>query len=101
MANWTFNGCGKSGLIGYRAKMAGTKFKICFGGTFNPMYFGHLISARAVGEALGADIVLIPCNQPPHKSDSAELASAQDRLEMCRIAVAGLERFEVDDCEIR
>jgi nicotinate-nucleotide adenylyltransferase len=75
--------------------------KIAFGGTFNPVHFGHLISARAVGEALGADIVLVPCNRQPHKGDSAEMASAADRLEMCRLAVQGVPGFEVDDCEIK
>jgi nicotinate-nucleotide adenylyltransferase len=41
----------------------------------------------------------MPTAQPPHKSPVG-IASAADRLEMCRLAVAGNQRFEVDDREI-
>lgn len=71
-----------------------------FGGSFNPVHFGHLIASRAVAEALGLDrVVLIPSANPPHKNGE-NLASAADRLEMVRLAVAGDRLFEVSDIEL-
>lgn len=71
-----------------------------FGGSYNPIHAGHLICARAVAEAAGFErVVLIPSAQPPHKPAGA-LAPAQDRLEMCRLAVAGSPLFEVSDVEL-
>jgi nicotinate-nucleotide adenylyltransferase len=74
---------------------------LLFGGSFNPIHFGHLISARSVAEQLGLDkIVLIPSAAPPHKSGQ-DLAPADDRLAMARLAVEGDPLFEVDDLELR
>lgn len=74
---------------------------LCYGGTFNPIHHGHLICARAAAEAAGFDRVVLLPNQPPHKPDSDELAGAEDRLAMCRLAVAGDAMFEVSDIELR
>jgi nicotinate-nucleotide adenylyltransferase len=76
--------------------------RLCFGGSFNPIHHGHLISGRAAAEALGASqVVLIPSAQPPHKPDCPELAEPYHRLAMCRLA-AGMEPglFEVEDVEL-
>jgi nicotinate-nucleotide adenylyltransferase len=76
--------------------------KICFGGTFNPIHHGHLLCARAAAEAVGADsVVLFPAGSPPHKPGHVELAKAEDRLEMCRLAIAGASGLEIDDRELR
>jgi nicotinate-nucleotide adenylyltransferase len=76
--------------------------KLCIGGSFNPIHHGHLLCARAAAEALGAKpVVIFPAGSPPHKPGGADLASAEDRLAMCRLAVAGIEGFEVDDRELR
>jgi nicotinate-nucleotide adenylyltransferase len=75
---------------------------LCFGGSFNPIHNGHLRCAEAVAQATGYDrVLLIPSAQPPHKRDTADLASASDRLAMCRIATQGSELFEVSDIETR
>ncbi len=72
-----------------------------FGGTFNPIHFGHLIAARSVAEQLALDrVVFIPSANPPHKS-VAGLIDASERLEMVRLAIADEPAFEVSDCEIR
>jgi nicotinate-nucleotide adenylyltransferase len=72
-----------------------------FGGSFNPIHLGHLICSRAVAEAGGFDrVILIPNRQSPHKSQDTSQPSAQDRLEMCRLAVAGDDFFQVDDLEL-
>jgi len=74
--------------------------RLAFGGTFNPIHDGHLICARALAEAEGFErVVLIPSAQPPHKH--ADLAAAQHRLAMCRLAAAMQpELFEIDDVEL-
>jgi nicotinate-nucleotide adenylyltransferase len=62
--------------------------------------------ARAAAEAKGFDqVVLIPSAQPPHKPGSADLAAAEDRLAMCRLAVesspGSSDLFQVNDLELR
>ena len=75
---------------------------LCFGGSFNPVHHGHLISARAAAEGAGYDhVVLIPSSQPPHKRADANLALPEHRLAMTRLAVEGDPLFSVDDLEIR
>ncbi|HUB24495.1 MAG TPA: nicotinate (nicotinamide) nucleotide adenylyltransferase [Tepidisphaeraceae bacterium] len=75
--------------------------KLCFGGAFNPIHHGHLLCARAAAEALGLDgVLLIPSHWSPLKAYDTDMASASDRLEMCRLATAGMPGFEIDDCEL-
>ena len=74
---------------------------ILFGGSFNPVHFGHLINARSAAELLDADrVVLIPSLNPPHKRD-VEMPPAEVRLEMLRLAVKDDPLFEASDAEIR
>ncbi len=70
------------------------------GGTFNPPHLAHLIAGeRAVDEFALDRLLFIPANIPPHKVGH-EMASAEDRLAMTRIAIQGNPRFEVSDMEI-
>ena len=69
-----------------------------FGGTFNPIHYGHLRGAEEAREILNLDKVLfIPSGTPPLKS--RELAPPGLRLEMTRRAVADNPFFEVLDIE--
>ena len=71
-----------------------------FGGSFNPIHFGHLLLADEVAEALDLDrLVFVPAAHPPHKL-GADLAPARDRYEMTALAIAGHPRFEVSDIEL-
>ena len=73
---------------------------LLFGGSFDPIHYGHLIVSRFVAEHLAIPrVVLVPGARPPHKAD-AGLAPAADRLAMCRLAVAGDSQFEVSDWEL-
>jgi nicotinate-nucleotide adenylyltransferase len=70
-----------------------------FGGTFDPIHFGHLRLAEEMAEVIGLERVLfIPAGQPPHRG--APRIAASHRLEMARRAVAGNPRFAVDAREV-
>jgi nicotinate-nucleotide adenylyltransferase len=72
-----------------------------FGGTFNPIHYGHLRSAEEVAEALNLNQVwFLPAAFPPHKSP-AEVTSFEVRLAMTRLAVGRHPRFSVSDLEGR
>lgn len=69
------------------------------GGTFNPIHNGHIHIAKQYAELLGVEkVLLIPTYQPPHKQ-ALNLVSAEDRLQMCRLA-AGEGNFEACGIEI-
>jgi nicotinate-nucleotide adenylyltransferase len=71
------------------------------GGTFDPPHLGHLIVAQDAWSALGLDrILFVPAGLPPHKLD-ARLTSAELRLAMVRAAIAGDDRFDVNELELR
>jgi len=70
------------------------------GGTFDPMHNGHLATAEAAIECAELDeVVFVPTGTPPHRP--AAVASAAQRLEMCRLATAGDPRFAVSDVEVK
>lgn len=72
-----------------------------FGGTFNPIHTAHMYLAKRFFDALALDrLILIPTFIPPHKP-AGDLADAEHRLEMCRLAARGLDSFEVSDFEVR
>lgn len=72
-----------------------------FGGTLNPIHFGHLRSAEEVREAFPLDKVLfVPSAFPPHKRKE-DLESPQHRIEMARIALEGNPCFDFSDMEVR
>lgn len=71
-----------------------------FGGTFDPIHFGHLRTAFELWQALKlAQVRFLPTGNPPHRE--APLASSELRLQMVRAAVDGQPGFAVDDREIR
>lgn len=72
-----------------------------FGGSFNPIHFGHLRAAEEVREMLKLDLVyFVPASSPPHKAEG-ELAPAEHRLQMVRLATKGNRHFMVSDVEVR
>lgn len=71
-----------------------------FGGTFDPVHIGHLITARYVLEQRNLEkIIFIPCFISPHKLDDKSVTS-KHRLEMVKLAIAGTDGFEYSDYEI-
>jgi len=71
-----------------------------FGGTFDPVHDGHVHLAAVACEALALDQVrFIPCRISPHKSGQ-QPASADDRLEMLRLALADIPWAVLDTREL-
>ena len=71
-----------------------------FGGTFDPVHFGHLRPALEVQQALGLNQVrFIPAGQPPHRE--TPYASTPQRLSMLRTAIDDQPGFVVDERELR
>ncbi len=70
-----------------------------FGGSFNPPHVAHVLAAQYALLVAPIDRVLVvPVFQHPF---AKELASFEQRLTMCRLAFADLERVEVSDLERR
>ncbi|HYC21519.1 MAG TPA: nicotinate (nicotinamide) nucleotide adenylyltransferase [Candidatus Bathyarchaeia archaeon] len=58
-----------------------------YGGSFNPVHYGHLRAVEEVREAAALDQVwLVPASAPPHK-DPEEIAPAAARLRMLELAL--------------
>jgi nicotinate-nucleotide adenylyltransferase len=69
------------------------------GGTFNPPHIGHLVCAQEALTQLELErVILIPVYAPPHKEAERD-PGVEHRVELCRRAVAGDERFEVSRLE--
>ncbi len=71
-----------------------------FGGTFDPIHFGHLRVALDAVETLAIErLYFVPANQPVHRGAAA--ASAAQRLAMVEAAIADEARFVSDNRELR
>jgi len=71
-----------------------------FGGTFDPIHHGHLITAQDVLLKRKLDkVIFIPCFVSPHKIN-VEYSSPEHRLNMVKAAIDGIPYFEVSDFEI-
>jgi len=72
-----------------------------FGGTFDPVHYGHLLLAETCREQCRLDHVLfLPAAIPPHKQEW-RLTPADRRVEMLHLAIIGHEAFSVSELEIR
>ena len=70
-----------------------------FGGTFDPVHYGHLRLAEESLDALNLGAVRwIPAGQPARRASPR--VGAEERLNMVRLAIAGNPRFELDAAEV-
>lgn len=81
--------------------MTGTKLRTVglFGGTFDPVHYGHLRMALEFKQCLGlGEMRLLPCHLPPHREMPGR--SSEDRAAMVRLAVADCPQLQVDEREL-
>jgi nicotinate-nucleotide adenylyltransferase len=72
-----------------------------FGGSFDPVHYGHLLLAESCREACSLDLVLfVPTAVSPHKQDQLP-SEARHRIEMLKLAIGGHPAFDVSEIEIR
>ncbi|WP_123039763.1 nicotinate-nucleotide adenylyltransferase [Cohnella candidum] len=70
-----------------------------FGGTFDPIHFGHLLAAEAAREAAKLEEVwFIPTFVPPHKPQPG--ADSETRRRLLELALADSPAFRVEDLEL-
>lgn len=68
-----------------------------FGGSFNPIHYGHLMICEYIKEEMGLDkVIFIPTGNPPHKEIEV---SAKDRYEMVKTAISPNPDFDISDIE--
>ena len=70
------------------------------GGTFDPVHLGHVHAGLAIARVFDLEhVLLVPSATPPHKP-GRELAPAEHRLAMLRLAVVGAPRLRVSTIEL-
>lgn len=71
-----------------------------FGGSFDPIHQGHIDMALRLADSLGLDgVLLMPTFVPPHKIRET-MASAEHRLNMCRLVAREHPQLQVSDMEM-
>lgn len=72
-----------------------------FGGTFDPVHYGHLMVAESCREQLRLDEVRwIPAASPPHKP-GVRITDGHARADMLELALSGYADFKVDRRELK
>lgn len=83
------------------ASLNSTPATLCalFGGTFDPIHYGHLRPVEALAQEVSLQqVILLPNHVPPHRPQPE--ANAQQRLKMVELAIAANPLFHVDDREL-
>jgi len=71
-----------------------------FGGTFDPIHIGHLVSAEEARVELKLErVVFVPAGLPPHKLDHV-MSLVEHRLAMVELAIASNPHFAVSRVDI-
>ncbi len=70
------------------------------GGTFDPIHFGHLVTAEAARHRFSLDrVIFVPSGHPPHKQNRP-VTPGSERLMMTLLATVANAHFIVSDWEV-
>jgi nicotinate-nucleotide adenylyltransferase len=76
-----------------------TQAKVLWGGTFDPIHQGHVLSAMELSRCLGVKTVeLLPNRQPAHRQNP--VATAQQRAKMVSLAIEAHDELAMDTREV-
>ena len=76
-----------------------TQAKVLWGGTFDPIHQGHILSAIELSQCLGVkNVALLPNCQPAHRLNP--VATAQQRAKMLSLAIEGHDELAIDTREV-
>lgn len=71
-----------------------------FGGTFDPVHYGHLKPVEILANLIGLQrVIIMPNNVPPHRPQPE--ATSEQRKHMLELAVADKPLFQLDERELR
>ena len=71
-----------------------------FGGTFDPIHYGHLVAAEEARALLGlSKVLIVPAGQPPHKAERP-VTAAEHRVAMVQLAIATNPCFELNRVDL-
>ena len=70
-----------------------------FGGTFNPIHYGHLRAAEEIAQNFLERVIFVPTNITSNKEKISQ--SPKKRLEMINIAINNHKKFGVSDIEMK
>jgi len=74
--------------------------KVLWGGTFDPIHQGHVLSAIELSKYLGVQpIELLPNSQPAHRQ--SPVATAQQRAKMLSLSIAAHDELVMDTREVK
>ncbi|MGB3255228.1 nicotinate-nucleotide adenylyltransferase [Buttiauxella gaviniae] len=82
--------------------MANSTSRLCalYGGTFDPIHYGHLRPVEALAKQVALQqVTIMPNNVPPHRPQP--LANSQQRKTMVELAISGNSLFKLDDRELQ
>ena len=75
------------------------KLQAIYGGTFDPIHYGHLNSVTALAEQISlSQVIIMPNNVPPHRPQPE--ASSEQRKKMVELAIADKPLFALDCREL-
>ncbi|MGI6679377.1 MAG: nicotinate-nucleotide adenylyltransferase [Dehalobacterium sp.] len=70
------------------------------GGTFDPIHYGHLVTAEAARCGFKLDqVIFVPSRRPPHKKER-QITSAEHRYKMTELAVQSNPYFQISRVEL-
>lgn len=70
-----------------------------YGGTFDPIHYGHLNSVTALAEQISlSQVIIMPNNVPPHRPQPE--ATSEQRKKMVELAIADRPLFSLDCREL-